>query len=212
MARNAQKAAELQAEKVLLEEEHERLMSRRRAGRSEEESSAREPSGDQQFGNSREGGDRLWRYESRRHDPRYQDLVHEDARRLQELCHRKRMMDRKLKWLKENNLPDPAKVAKYMTRVKRSQEKEPGGEMYPPPFQVESPNVRKETKMLSQAERDTLESRLRTKIREEKKLNVRVLRQSEPAVGEVITDPIARHRAMRKLRTRSIISVLIGGL
>lgn len=42
------------------------------------------------------------RYESRRHDPRYQDLVHEDARRLQELCHRKRMMDRKLKWLKEN--------------------------------------------------------------------------------------------------------------
>ncbi|KAF4692139.1 hypothetical protein FOZ60_014093 [Perkinsus olseni] len=218
MARNAQKAAKLQAEKVLLEEEHERILSRRgmtEGGRNTAVvETAREPSGEQQFGDGRgnEPGDRLWSYESRRHEPRYQDLLHEDARRLQELCHRKRMMDRKLKWLKENNLPDPAKVAKYMTRVKKSREREPGGEMYPPPFQTESPNVKKETKMLSQAERDTLESRLRSKIREEKKLNVRVLRQSEPAVGEVITDPIARHRAMRKLRTRSIISEHLDGI
>ncbi|KAF4658163.1 hypothetical protein FOL47_008139 [Perkinsus chesapeaki] len=177
MARNAEKAAKLQAEKVLLDEEHERLLARReRIDKNGRGGPVKEPNDQQQFGTVRgsEMGDRLWSYESRRHEPRYQDLVHEDARRLQELCHRKRMMDRKLKWLKENNLPDPAKVAKYMTRVQRSQEREPGGEMYPPPFQTESPNARKETKMLSQAERDTLESRLRMKIREEKKLNVRV--------------------------------------
>ena len=59
--------------------------------------------------------DRLAQFESLKGVPRYQDLTHAEARRVQELFERRKMLARRMQWLKNNQLVDPvAKVTKEM--------------------------------------------------------------------------------------------------
>ena len=73
--------------------------------------------------------------------PRYQDLTHAEAQRLQEMYMRKKMMDRKILWLKQSHLPNPQREAKMTLRRQKQREEEEeadaaGGDMYPLPFQA----------------------------------------------------------------------------
>jgi len=141
--------------------------------------------------------------------PRFQDLTHDEAQRLQEMYMRKRMLDRKIMWMKMQDLPNPQKEAK-MTLRREEREKEEsklavegsGGEMYPPPFLDQHPQSRRLTKMEEKARHEELESRFRNRIRTQKLENARIVKGAAPRVGDVITDPIERHVSRRLVRQR----------
>ncbi|CAJ1350851.1 unnamed protein product [Effrenium voratum] len=139
--------------------------------------------------------------------PRYQDLTHEDAQRLQEMYMRKKMMDRKLLWLKQADLPNPQRDAKLAMRARKKREEEekaagPGGDMYPVPFQDVHPGSRKLQKMEESARLDELESRFRARIRQQKVENARIVKANKPQVGHMVVDPIQRHVHRRLVRQR----------
>lgn len=141
--------------------------------------------------------------------PAFQDLQHHEAQRLQEMQLRKRMLDRKLMWLKMQHLPNPQKEAKMEMRRRKVEEEDQGDDMYPLPF-LDKPPASGEFKwMQEKADRDTLESRFRTRIRQEKLDNSAIAKSTIPQVGDVITDPVKRHIERRLVRQRSKI---IGGL
>lgn len=138
--------------------------------------------------------------------PRWQDLTHSEAQRLQEMQMRKRMLQRKLLWLKQQDLPNPQKEAKMAVRRKEEEQKmlqaDNDVKLYPPPFLDEHPGSRKLSKMLVDAQRDELESRFRNRIRLEKQENARIAKASVPEVGGITIDPIRRHVQRRLLRQR----------
>lgn len=141
--------------------------------------------------------------------PAFQDLQHHEAQRLQEMQLRKRMLDRKLMWLKMQHLPNPQKDAKMEMRRRQVQEEDQGDDMYPLPFLDVPPATGNLKSLQEKADRDTLESRFRTRIRQEKLDNARIAKSTIPEVGEVITDPVKRHIQRRLVRQRSKIQ---GGL
>eukprot|EP00929_Paragymnodinium_shiwhaense_P000084 TRINITY_DN10022_c0_g2_i1.p1 TRINITY_DN10022_c0_g2~~TRINITY_DN10022_c0_g2_i1.p1 ORF type:complete len:496 (-),score=105.18 TRINITY_DN10022_c0_g2_i1:16-1410(-) len=154
--------------------------------------------------------------------PRWQDLTHSEAQRLQEMAMRKRMMDRKLLWLKSQELPNPQKEAKMLLRERKNKQQEAanriaatseatGGEglqMYPlitPYVADESQLERKMSDMVDRTMQEELESRFRNRIRQEKLQNARIVKASVPAVNGVTLDPIKRHVHRRLLRQRTKI-------
>ena len=69
---------------------------------------------------SRSLPDQLRRFESMRASPKFQDLTHPEARRVQELFQRKKMLNRRIEWLKNNQIIDPVKsVSKDMKKKER---------------------------------------------------------------------------------------------
>eukprot|EP00747_Dinoflagellata_sp_TGD_P169543 gnl/TRDRNA2_/TRDRNA2_198766_c0_seq1.p1 gnl/TRDRNA2_/TRDRNA2_198766_c0~~gnl/TRDRNA2_/TRDRNA2_198766_c0_seq1.p1 ORF type:complete len:444 (-),score=76.27 gnl/TRDRNA2_/TRDRNA2_198766_c0_seq1:59-1390(-) len=136
--------------------------------------------------------------------PRWQDLTHAEAQRLQEMYMRKKMLDRKLLWLKMQHLPNPEKDAKLaMRRQQREQEEETAGnDMYPPPFLDVHPSNKKFERLENDARKGELESRFRNRIRQEKLANARIIKANTPNVGDMITDPIKRHVYRRLVRQR----------
>lgn len=143
--------------------------------------------------------------------PRWQDLTHSEAQRLQEMYMRKRMLDRKVHWMKMQELPNAEKDAKMTLRRQKRLEEEQKAEagdsppMYPPPFLDEHPGSRWLTNLEEKARRDELESRFRTRIREQKLENARIVKAAAPKVGDLITDPIQRHVQRRLVRQRAKI-------
>lgn len=141
--------------------------------------------------------------------PRWQDLTHGEAQRLQEMYMRKRMLDRKILWLKMSHLPNPEKEAKMTLRRQKEQEEQnkrqeaSGGlQMYPPPFLDVQPTASKISRMEDASKKEELESRFRARIREEKLENARILKANVPDVGGIVTDPIKRHVNRRLVRQR----------
>eukprot|EP00933_Yihiella_yeosuensis_P019137 TRINITY_DN15531_c0_g1_i1.p1 TRINITY_DN15531_c0_g1~~TRINITY_DN15531_c0_g1_i1.p1 ORF type:complete len:406 (+),score=86.83 TRINITY_DN15531_c0_g1_i1:24-1220(+) len=139
--------------------------------------------------------------------PRWQDLTHAEAQRLQEMYMRKRMLDRKILWLKQQELPNPQREAKMSMRQQKRQEEEAkdagnGGDMYPPPFIDTHPGNRRLQRMEDSARQEELESRFRARIREQKLENARILKANQPNVGDLVTDPIKRHVGRRLVRQR----------
>merc|ERR1719362_36132 len=139
--------------------------------------------------------------------PRWQDLTHSEAQRMQEMYMRKRMMDRKILWLKRQHLPNPQRDAK-MTLRRQQQAKEnqtasnDKAVMYPPPFLDVQPGSRRIQRMEEAAKLEELESRFRMRIREQKLENARIVKAAVPDLGGVITDPIQRHVNNRLVRQR----------
>lgn len=149
-------------------------------------------------------------YPSGGNAPRWQDLTHAEAQRLQEMYMRKRMLDRKLLWLKQQGLPNPAKDAKMTIRAEKNREEEEkaagsGGDMYPLPYLDAHPGNRRLQKMEDFARQDELESRFRARLREQKLENARIVKANQPSVGDLITDPIQRHVQRRLVRQREKI-------
>lgn len=139
--------------------------------------------------------------------PRWQDLTHAEAQRLQEMYMRKRMLDRKVHYLKMSHQPNPEKDAKMVLRrqMERDKEIEELGkmELYPPPLIHNfSKEEHKLQVMLDGSRQEELESRFRARIREHKLENARIVKANTPSVGGLHTDPIQRHIEKRLLRQR----------
>jgi len=144
-------------------------------------------------------------YPSDGQGPSWRDLTHNEAQRMQEMYMRKRMLQRKLLWLKNEDLPNPQKDAKMAMRRRKDQEAATAesNDMYPVPFFDVLPNSEKLKKMDEKARMIEMESRFRNRIREEKLKNAKLLKSRAPHIGEVITDPIERHVQKRLVRQRS---------
>jgi len=139
--------------------------------------------------------------------PRWQDLTHCEAQRLQEMYMRKKMLDRKLLWLKHEGMLNPRKEAKLaMHRAQRFEQQEKANfTLYPPPVLDTDPNVHKMEGAQNRAQRMELESRFRSRIRLEKIANSKMLKAESPDIGDIVTDPLKRHVWKRLVRQRSEI-------
>jgi len=144
--------------------------------------------------------------------PRWQDLTHSEAQRMQEMYLRKRMLNRKVMWMKMQELPNPEREAKMTVRRQKRVEAEEFraeaagiGQLYPPPFMDVHPGSRWLSKEEEGARLDELESRFRNRIRQQKLENARIVKQPAPKVGDFITDPIERHVDRRLVRQRAKI-------
>ena len=158
--------------------------------------------------------DRLSSFQSLKKSPEYNDLTHAEARRVQELFEKKRMLNRKIQWLKNNHLLDPERVVdKEMKRKEKneffesSDQMSTGSVMYPPPFSNEvDPVMDKRVKQLEfKMERDTKISRLRTETRKEKLGNSKVMKMASPTIGNMLTDPLKRHLQRRRVRVSLLL-------
>lgn len=158
--------------------------------------------------------DRLSQYESRRGYPAYQDLTHVEARRVQELFEKRKMLNRKIQWLKNNQIVDPVRQVDKEMRIKEREEyfkssdaMASGTIMYPPPFSNEvDPVMDKRVSQLEiKMERDTKISRLRTELRKQKLENSHVMKTASPAVGHIQTDPLKRHLQRRRVRVALLL-------
>jgi len=137
--------------------------------------------------------------------PRWQDLTHGETQRLQEMCLRKRMLDRKMLFVKTQHMPNPEKDAKLAMRKKKrteeSQEQD-GHAMYPAPFLDVHPESETLQRMVDGAQLDELESRFRSRIRQQKLENAKLQKTAVPNVGGTTLDPIRRHVERRLVRQR----------
>ena len=144
--------------------------------------------------------DRLSQFESMKGKPRFQYLTHPEARRVQELFERKKMLARKIQWLKNNQIVDPVRqVSKEM----RQREKEERASNFLPQKFSSDKDPQMENKMRKlefSMERDTAISRIRADMRKQKLETAAVMKSSTPSIGPVITDPLKRHLARRRVR------------
>mmetsp|Transcript_95326 Transcript_95326/g.255943 ORF Transcript_95326/g.255943 Transcript_95326/m.255943 type:complete len:249 (+) Transcript_95326:291-1037(+) len=121
---------------------------------------------------------------------------------------RKKMLDRKIRWLKSMDLPNPEKEAKLtLQRQQRDEEakkeaESAGMDMFPGPFFEAPPGDRRISDMEEKARIEELESRFRNRIREQKLENARIVKANVPSVGGAVVDPIQRHVGRRLLRQR----------
>jgi len=134
--------------------------------------------------------------------PRWRDLTHGEAQRMQEMYMRKRMLDRKFLWMKTQHLPNPQKDAKMEIRRREKAEDSEGNDMYPPPFLEKDSDARQFAKIKAETQQEELESRFRSRIRQQKLENARIVKANIPDVGNFVTDPIKRHVQRRLLRQR----------
>merc|ERR1712100_512178 len=112
------------------------------------------------------------------------------------------MLDRKFLWMKTQHLPNPQKDAKMEMRRRENSEEDEGNDMYPLPFLDKDDSMRRFTSLHSDSQRMELESRFRSRIRQQKLENARIVKANVPNVGDFITDPIKRHVQRRLLRQR----------
>lgn len=141
--------------------------------------------------------------------PKFQDLTHNEAQRMQEMYMRKRMLDKKILWMKMQDEPNPQKDAKMQMRAKENEEKArqaaaegAGGQLYPPPFVENDRQDRKLQAMEDEGRLEELESRFRNRIRQEKLESSKLARTPAPTIGDLITDPKERHVDRRLVRQR----------
>ena len=164
---------------------------------------------------SQSADSKLAQFESLKHSPGYQDLTHSELRRVQELKEKKKMLDRKIRWLKENQLVDPAKkIEKEFERNRRDEYKKNSDEivkgnepLFPPNFSKEFDRViaKKIQQVEFSMERDTAISRMRTELRKEKLERSSVMKGSTPNIGNTITDPMKRHLKRRNVRVSLLL-------
>merc|ERR1719160_2197354 len=100
------------------------------------------------------------------------------------------MLDRKILWMKTQQLPNPQKDAKMEMRRRENLEKQSGNDMYPPPMIEQEPSKRHIDQLVEDSQRAELESRFRSRIRQQKLENARIVKANVPNVGGLITDPI----------------------
>lgn len=120
---------------------------------------------------------------------------------------RKRMLSKKLMWLKMQHLPNPQKDAKMEVRRRLADEESAKSDeppMYPPPVADDNNkwNNQAMQRLVEGTQLDELESRFRTRIREEKLRNARIVKAATPKLGDIVTDPIKRHVQRRLVRQR----------
>jgi len=158
--------------------------------------------------------DRLAQFESLKGVPRYQDLTHAEARRVQELFERRKMLARKMQWLKNNQLVDPvSKVTKEMKLDEKRQHRKAADEallgetLFPraDPKEMDPVMQSRIKKLEFSMARDTAISRARAEIRKEKLEKAAVMKAPTPDIGPVVTDPLKRHLNRRRVRVAILL-------
>jgi ribosome-binding factor A len=139
------------------------------------------------------------------------DLTHEEIRRVQELKAKKRMLDRKMKYLKSAASIDPLKsLNKEFNKKERElrfrDDSEVGPEDPIPALNEMDPTSNsKARKILLKMDRDTAISRYRTELRKGKLERSAVAKLTTPDVGNVVTDPLKKHLKRRNVRVSLLI-------
>ena len=153
-------------------------------------------------------------FQSMKHAPRYQDLTHGEIRRMQELGERRKMFERKIQWLKNNQILDPVRVVNKEMRLKRKEEHRAevdkintGGAQqdWLPKEEVDPGMANKIRQIEFKMERDTAISRMRSEVRKTKLANSILANAPTPNIGNVITDPLKRHLNRRRVRVSLLL-------
>ena len=146
---------------------------------------------------------RLDDFESMKGTPKYHDLTHPEARRVQELFERKKMLARKVQWLKNNQIIDPVRsVSKEMKKEERDERKQQSRSLFPLPQEdLKDPLMEKRIRQIEfKMKRDTAISRVRTELRKQKLEKSAVMNMTTPDIGSITTDPLKRHLTRRRVR------------
>eukprot|EP00921_Rhytidocystis_pertsovi_P004496 GHVQ01007825.1.p1 GENE.GHVQ01007825.1~~GHVQ01007825.1.p1 ORF type:complete len:571 (+),score=71.47 GHVQ01007825.1:368-2080(+) len=156
-------------------------------------------------------------YESRKPFPQYQDLMHDEAQKLQALYQTKCDLDRRLRWMKMTGLPNPEKEVALQLKAERAEAKQKAFEdkakasgaadgtpqYYPLPFlnrDDETPAIGREKRLIERGQEMELVSRLRNTIRQEKKKTDFELKEAMPESAGPLLDPIRYHVERRRDR------------
>ena len=125
-----------------------------------------------------------------------------EARRVQELFQRKKMLNRRIEWLKNNQIIDPVKSVSKDMKKKERQDRiaSASRENRLEPEEFDSVMTRRIKKLEFKMERDTAISRIRTELRQQKLEKSAVMNMTTPDIGSVITDPLRRHLQRRRVR------------
>uniref|UniRef100_A0A0G4HLL9 Ribosome-binding factor A n=1 Tax=Chromera velia CCMP2878 TaxID=1169474 RepID=A0A0G4HLL9_9ALVE len=152
----------------------------------------------------------------------YQELTHDEGRRLQELVMKRVLLKRRLHWLKMNMLPNPEKEAKMKIRAEDRKLKDAetaaaeamappseGGPVLPKPFldtRLDDPKIKR---MEDFCRMQTEMSRIRNRIRLEKLESSRRMKESLPKIGGVTLDPIRAHVERRTVRIGKMLQAYL---
>jgi ribosome-binding factor A len=145
----------------------------------------------------------------------YSDLTHSELRRVEELRERKKMLERKIKWLKNNQIIDPVRfVGKEFKKKARDEYKAKsdsialGDEVISLPHfgrDFDPVMASKIKKVEFTMARDTAIARMRSEIRKEKLERSAIMKTTTPSIGETVTDPLKRHLKRRNVRVSLLL-------
>lgn len=152
-------------------------------------------------------------YESTKWDGarQFNDLTHEETKKLQELRMRRAMLEKRIRWMKTQMLPDPEKEAKnYFKKLdieNKNRELQKEHQLYPPPVMEVSAEIPGSALMVRKTAEDELVSRLRHQIREQKKKQSAAVKQQAPPTAdrELVVDPITLHVQRRAQRVKTLL-------
>jgi ribosome-binding factor A len=151
-------------------------------------------------------------FESLRPSPTYQDLTHTELAKLKHARARELQLDRKALWMKRQNISDPVIEAKKQHKQAKlqSHSSDPtNGLIYTDPVR-ESKRIRH---LESQAERLSLESKLRGQVRKQKQASSLLAHTGPPTLSngprDVVLDPLKRQIALRKERLQIVFKQYI---
>uniref|UniRef100_A0A3B0MV30 Ribosome-binding factor A, putative n=1 Tax=Theileria annulata TaxID=5874 RepID=A0A3B0MV30_THEAN len=140
-------------------------------------------------------------FESLKPNPRYQDLTHEERQYIQELTSKARISD-PYNSLNVNKVKvDPIRDAKTILKDISSEHK---SEMYNEIDELEE-NNELDNKLVEQNKFDEIVSKIRTKIRLEKKSNSLINKLTIPNVNGEVLDPIKKHVLRRAARISTML-------
>eukprot|EP00397_Hematodinium_sp_SG-2012_P049646 GEMP01057342.1.p1 GENE.GEMP01057342.1~~GEMP01057342.1.p1 ORF type:complete len:370 (+),score=59.18 GEMP01057342.1:59-1111(+) len=135
--------------------------------------------------------------------PLWQDATHADTVTIQRQYMEKRMADNKLRWLKQQRGSTPTEGAwHHMQELKRTREEE---EAIQPGRTPIDPEQNKFDAIMDETARLVFQSRARTKIRNERVENTKIVKAPTPSIGGVTTDPIKQHVWRRNIRLNAML-------
>jgi len=135
--------------------------------------------------------------------PLWQDTTHGEAVIVQRHYMQKKLIDNKLRWLKQQTGPSATEQAEEYVRelrqIRREEEEQQEGRL---PF---DPEKRVHDKIMDTTRKLEYESRCRNKLRKEKLENAKLIKAVSPVVGGAPTDPIKKHIERRNVRLNAML-------
>mmetsp|Transcript_31600 Transcript_31600/g.75757 ORF Transcript_31600/g.75757 Transcript_31600/m.75757 type:complete len:382 (+) Transcript_31600:29-1174(+) len=142
---------------------------------------------------------------------KYQDLLHPEARRMQELVERKRLVNKRILWMKQSGVEDPSRKAKAKVKQEQYEKKAEleDAEMYPPRYMVRPQEIEKSEALVQEQRFLELESQYRAKLREERLVQNKVLKAKQPSVAGITLDPWKKQAQRRRVRIGALMQAHI---
>ncbi|KAF8819652.1 hypothetical protein IE077_004162 [Cardiosporidium cionae] len=134
----------------------------------------------------------------------FNEYSHDEKRKMQEEYQRKCYLNNKVMWQKMNFLPNPDKEAKLLMQENDRKMIESYGPSGISSLDLDDNEINDE-KVASEAKRNEIASRIRTKIRHEKLANASVMKEKIPNVAGHVLDPIKFHIQRRTVRLTRLL-------